>query len=99
MNAFGSAQGCSELDFCRGAAALIATAGEGISSILPYARRKKAHMLFKAYDSEEKGFVDTPKFTTLCKQYDPNITQSGVAKTFEMVGATGDKIDIVAFYR
>ena len=94
-----SAFGTSEQVLVDGAAALIQSAGGGVASILPVQRRKKAHTLFKAYDLDKVGYLDTGMFTTMCQQYDPNISPAGVAQTFEMVNAVNGMIDVIAFYR
>ena len=94
-----SAFGTTEQALIDGSAALIQSAGGGIGSILPMQRRLKAHTLFKAYDMDQIGYLDTGMFTAMCQHYDPSISAAGVAQTFEMVNAVNNMIDVVSFYR
>ena len=95
MNAFGA----TEQAFCQAGETLIRNTGPGVDTILPAIRQKRAQRLFKAYDADSNSFIDITEFTTLCKEYDTQIDEAGVRNTFEMVGASDGRIDIVAFYR
>jgi len=84
--------------FAYGVSSILQVAATSMTILSPL-RMAKANDLFAAYDADKSMFIEMKEFKQLCKQYDPSIDEDAVAQTFEMVGATDDRMDLGCFFR